>query len=163
MPQEICEQHMSSVSKYRFGMKLEAESWLITMRKGHDLAIFRTRGHHEIWRASLAELNDKRMVAADAKRGRQSCEKPPPVMSYMRGMPMHGTTCAHDASAENAPDALVSEADAENWDRSRKLAYDGGGYSRFTRRAGTGRDDDSSRLERNKITDADHIVPKDLG
>lgn len=31
-------------------------------------------------------------------------------------------TCAHDASAENAPNTLMSEADAENWDATHKLA-----------------------------------------
>lgn len=116
----MCEQHVPSLRKYRFGVKRQAVSWLITMCESHDLALFRTRCHHEIPRADLVELDDKRMVAADAKWGRESCEEPPAVMANMRGPSMQ--TCAHDASAENAPNTLMSEADAENWDATHKLA-----------------------------------------
>lgn len=69
------------------------------------------------------------MVAANAKWGWQLLKQPAAVMRYVRGPTVHGATCARHASAESAPDTLVSETDAENWDATRKLADDGRRYS----------------------------------
>lgn len=72
---------------------------------------------------------------------------------------MHRATCTRHASAENAPDTLVSQANAEKWYATRKLANDGGGYSGLKWSAGTGRDDHCARLQANKVGDADLVVP----
>ncbi|MGY2843399.1 hypothetical protein ACVIWU_006725 [Bradyrhizobium sp. USDA 4509] len=71
---------------------------------------------------------------------------------------MHGTICTHDASPENAPDTLVTETDAKDWDTTRKFADNRGGYTGLHGSAGAGRYDDCARLERSEFSDADRIT-----
>src|SRR5262249_39293395 len=72
---------------------------------------------------------------------------------------VHGATRTYNTPTENASDALVSEADAENRDATRELADDGHGDSSLRWRTGAGRDDHSARSEPSKIADADRVVP----
>lgn len=85
------------------------------MCERHDLAFLRTRCHHKIRGASLIELDNKRMVAANAKWGWELLEQPSTIVRDIRGPTMHRATCTRHASAENAPDTLVSEANAQKW------------------------------------------------
>lgn len=75
---------------------------------------------------------------------------------------MHGTMCTHDASPENAPNTLVTETDAEDWDTIRKFADNCGGYTRLHGSAGTWRYDDCAWLERSKISDTDRVISDHL-
>lgn len=84
-------------------------------------------------------------------------------MRYVRGPAVHRATCTRDASAENAANTLVSEADAQNWEPPGKFADDGGRYSGFHWSAWTGGDNDGARLEANKVAHADRVVPEHLG
>ncbi|KWV58100.1 hypothetical protein AS156_35335 [Bradyrhizobium macuxiense] len=97
-------------------MKLYAIGWLISMGEGHDLGFVGARRYLEMLLGCFIQLNNKRMVATDAKWGREFAEQPAAVMRYAGGLTMHRTTSAHHASAEDAAYTLVSKANAENWD-----------------------------------------------
>lgn len=71
---------------------------------------------------------------------------------------MHGTMCTHHASAENAPNTLVSEANTENRDVAGEHTDDGRGNPGLGWSAGARRDDHCARPEPTKIADADRIV-----
>lgn len=83
-------------------------------------------------------------------------------MRYIRGPTVHRATCTRHPSAEYAPNTLVSEADAENWNATRKFTDDGRRYSGLNWSARTGGDDHCARLEVNEVADADHVVPEDF-
>lgn len=160
--QEVHQQYVPLLREYRFRMELHTKCWLRPVCERHDLAFVRTRCHREMRRACLVELNNKRMVAPNTKRGSQILEQSLTIMRDIRGPTVHGATCTRHASAENASDALVTEANAENWDATRKLADDGHRYSGLDGRAGTGGDDHCTRPQPNKVPDADHVVPDHL-
>lgn len=58
----------------RFRMELHAIGWLVPMCDCHDLALLRARCHREMRRACLIKLNNKGMVASNAKRGGELVE-----------------------------------------------------------------------------------------
>lgn len=102
------------------------------------------------------------MVAPDTKWQREPLEEPLAIMAYVSGPPVHGAMCTHHTSAENASNALMSKADAEDRNATGKLAYDGIRYSGLNRSAGSGRDDDCAWIEANNVADADLVVPDNL-
>ncbi|TWB89325.1 hypothetical protein FBZ93_11640 [Bradyrhizobium macuxiense] len=104
------------LGQYRFRMKLYAIGWLIAMGEGHDLGFVGTCRYLEMLPGCFIQLDNERMVATDAKWGRELAEQPSAVMRYAGGPTMHRTTSAHHASAEDAPYTLMSKANAENWD-----------------------------------------------
>ena len=80
--QEVHKQLLPLSGKYRFRMKLHAKRWLIAMCERHHLAFIRTRCHRKIRRARLVKLDNKRMVAPNAKWGRKLLEEPTAIMCY---------------------------------------------------------------------------------
>lgn len=81
-------------------------------------------------------------------------------MRYIRGPTVHRATCTRHPSAEYAPNTLVSQADAENWNATRKFTDEGRRYSSLNWSARTGGDDQCARLEVNEVADADHVIPE---
>lgn len=65
--------------------------------------------------ARLIELDNQRMVTTDANWRREPFEQSSAIMCYVRGATVHSTNRAHHATAEHAPDTLMSEADAQEW------------------------------------------------
>ncbi|MGY4353391.1 hypothetical protein ACVWXM_009908 [Bradyrhizobium sp. GM7.3] len=63
---------MPLLGKYRFRVELHAKGRLMAMCKGHDLTFLRTCCYGEMRCAQVIALNNKRMVATDAKWGRKS-------------------------------------------------------------------------------------------
>ncbi len=137
--------------------------WVITMCESHNLAFIRTCCDPEMRRACIVELNNKRMIASNGKRGGEFIEQPSPIMRYRRGPSVHRATCTCHAPTENVPNALVSETNSENWNATGQLADNGTGYSGFRWGAWTRRDDNCARLQINHIADAHCVVPDHLG
>ena len=80
--QEVHKQQLPLSGKYRFRMKLHAKRWVIAMCERHHLAFIGTRCHRKIGRAGLVKLDNKRMVAPNAKWGRKLLEEPTAIMCY---------------------------------------------------------------------------------
>ncbi|MET4022068.1 hypothetical protein ABIC10_007200 [Bradyrhizobium sp. S3.2.12] len=79
-PQEVRQQQMAVLGQYRFGMKLQAVCSMLAVGEGHDLPLLGARRHREMWRATIVQLDNERMVAADAKWRGKSIEQSSTVM-----------------------------------------------------------------------------------
>ena len=111
--EEIAEQRLPVGREDRLGVELHAEHRQLAMAQAHDDAVARARGDLRARGAASGgrpPANDSaRRAAAWARRGRARCRRArsPPPSRDRRPRP-------HHLAAESLPDALVSQADAED-------------------------------------------------
>ena len=143
-------------------MELHADSRLVPMDDGHDLAVL-ARGRYPKDIRETVRSDHERVVARHVEWRRHAGEYAGAVVGHARDFPVHGAAGAHDAGAVRGADALVTEADAEDRDRGAKAADDIGRDPGLGGRAGAGRQDDVRGGRRRDLIERDRVVPADDG
>src|SRR5258707_6301193 len=93
-------------------MKLHAPNRKLLMLHAHDFTFVGLGRNFQTIRQSVA-LDYQRMIARGGKRIRHTLEEILSVMLNERRFAVHHSVIHNDVAAENVPDALMSETDAE--------------------------------------------------
>src|SRR5215203_2291213 len=95
---------------------------VLTMTQTHDFA-FGGFGRDLQWGREGVPLDDQRMVPRRFEWIWQTPEHAVPIVLDRRGFPVHQAIRPHHIAPEDVADALVAEADAQQW-RGRTEAPD---------------------------------------
>src|ERR671911_236290 len=107
--QEVSQQLFAVRGQDRFGMKLHAFHFHLTMTQTHDDVVGRKRRDLETSRQRLF-LNDERMVSSGKKVVIQSGEDRLAIMTNFRSFTVHQFRCTNYFSAERLSDSLMAQA-----------------------------------------------------
>src|SRR5437773_5868399 len=119
LEQEIRKDLLAVGSADGLGMELHAMHRPLTMANGHDDAIGFGR-HLEAWRKGV-RVTHQRMIAHGLELARDAVEQGVAEMRNQAALAVHHPGSADNSASERVDDALVAEADAENWDALTKL------------------------------------------
>src|SRR4030042_1742375 len=121
-----------------------------------------TPGAHLEFVAQRARLDDETVVARGLERVLQALvEVPAVVVNHVR-LAVHQPPGADDSGPKSLGDGLVSQADTQQWDLSRKMPGTRHGDARLVRRAGARRDDQVGRAAGLDLLHRDLVVAVDL-
>ena len=107
----------------------------------HQLVAIGPGGYFELCRKRVA-LQRERVVARRRERVRQAVVNALAVVVDRAGLAVHEAFRANDRPAERLPDALMTEADAEDRDGAGEAVYELDTHAGFVGCARTRRDDD---------------------
>src|SRR5258705_1833393 len=160
-PEEIPEQLLPVRREDRLGMELHSPRLVRLMTKRHDLVLGSPRDHLESRRETLAR-HEERMVAGRLEGIVDVEEDAAAVVDHGGGLAVDEALRAYVLSAEHLADALVTEADAKDRDRSRGLADELLADPRVVGPAGPWRDHDRVGGHREGVLHGDLVVPDHL-
>src|SRR5712671_5243796 len=109
--QKILEQFFSALRQDGLRVELDPKDREFLVLESHDLFFLGMRG--DLKRGGQAfSFDEERMVTRGDERIVETFEDAGPVMIDLRGLSVHEARGADDLSAENLPDALMSETNA---------------------------------------------------
>src|SRR2546422_10508837 len=103
------------------------------------------------------------MIAGGLKRIVHVEENPAPRVDHGGGLPVHQPVGANHLAAEDLADALVPQADPQDWDLTGEPLDDGAADPGVGRAAGSWRDHDRRRFLPHGLLDRDLVVPDHFG
>src|SRR5262245_42251362 len=142
-------------------MELESHHGIARMPHGHDFAVFGGRGDVQVGREAGAR-DHERVVATRLEWAGEAGEDAAAVVLDARGLPVHGTVRAHDPGAVGGSDALMPQADSQDWRRGTEAPDDVDRDARLRRGARAGRDDDVGRPPPGDLVERDRVVAMHL-
>src|SRR6516162_9799507 len=95
-------------------MKLHSVHGEFAMAECHNFSVIAFCGDFETHRQRTS-LHNERVISAGLERRGQIGKETVPVMRNRRCLPMHQSRSAHDFSAICFGDALMSQANTQNW------------------------------------------------
>src|SRR6202171_1844800 len=134
----------------------------LSMLQSHDLAFSRFCADGELIGQSLRR-DDERMIARSGKWVWQSGENARPIVMDLRGFAVHQPLRLDNLSAKNFRDALVTQANTEQWHARREPAHDFFAYSRFAGACRSGRDANMRRLQPGNFINREGVVTPNNG
>ncbi len=127
-----------------FRVELNAPYWARCMRDGHDLAVISPgAGLQSVGQRGW--IDGQRMIARDAHGGWGGREEAAAIMGNIRGLAMNDTPGGANGGAAGLCDALMPEANTEEWDAGRALFYEVETDSCVGGATGAGGDDHAAR------------------
>ncbi len=148
-------------SEVTLGVKLHAVDWMLFVSQSHDqtrLTFARgpCRDLHKI-RQCVFE-HDQAVITRRGEGVWQAGKQSAAVVMNLRDLAVHQLGGSHDLASKNFAYALMPKAHSQHWHARSKLLNDRFGKSRFSRRAGAGRNDDSLGLKSFDFIERDLVV-----
>ncbi|MDB6122406.1 MAG: hypothetical protein JWQ71_1399 [Pedosphaera sp.] len=142
-------------------MKLHAPDGILLVTDAHDFAFVSLGGDFEAIGDGVA-LDDEGVITGRGKRVRHVLEEIFAVVLNGRRFAVHHAIVHDDFSAESMTDALMAEADAEEWQLGAEGADDLVGQAGFARGTGAGRDENTLGFEVVDLIEGNLVVAMDL-
>src|SRR5262249_5176454 len=132
--EEILQQLRSFEGQKTLGVELDAMQRPVAVPHAHDLPLVGPGTDHEVGIGEGFPANYQRMVTRCLKRIGQAAENALTVVVDRRRLAVHDADVANHLAAENVPDTLMSQADAQHWHRGREATQHVVGDTCLTRR-----------------------------
>src|ERR1700694_1145181 len=140
-------------------MELDALDRQAAMAQAHDFTVLRLGSYLQAGRKEGA-LHCEGVVSGRHKMIFYVEKNPATIVRYPRSLAVHHLLRAHHLAAECLPDRLVSEADAQDGNATRKALDQGQADAGLVGRARPGGDDDVRRLQLADLVESQGVVPE---
>ncbi len=139
-------------------MKLHAVNGMFAVNEAHDFSL---GGFGRDFQAlgKCVPLHDERVITRGLERRGQSGKNPGIFVKDGRGFPVHEPIGAHDFTAVDLADALMTKADAQDRDTGTEAAYHIAADAGLVRSARTRRHTDVMRCKSLDFGQSDFIIP----